>query len=120
MTWREAWKASGVSDWIIDQFEHRYGAPPIWLTELVVNDDKKCGIGKLTLGSSPDCAEHDVIMLLDKHGFRIEPIAQTQYRFLVHSIAIGIVGAATAIVALPKGIVGATVGGIMQIVREVF
>jgi hypothetical protein len=120
LTWQEAWRAANVSQWIIDQFEHRYGAPPEWLTKLVVEDDKKCGIGKLTFGTDESCKDHDVLMLLDRHGYRIEPIPQTQGRFLVTSIAIGIVAAGTALVAIPKGVVGATVGTILQVVREVF
>jgi len=119
-SWTRRLRAAKIDESVVTRFYKRYGNMPDSVVEALLADDRKCGIGPLTFGTDPACEMHDIEMKLAKMGYPIASIPATQGRFLIHSIAIGIIAAGTAAVALPKGIIGATVGGIIQVVREVF
>ncbi len=120
MTWTRRLRAARIPESVIQRFYRRYGEMPDSVVDALLADDRKCGIGPVTMGSDPACELHDLEMLLARMGFPIASIPETQGKFLVTSIAIGIVAAGTALVAIPKGVIGATVGGIIQACREVF
>lgn len=120
MNWTRRLREAKVPESVILRFYKRYGEMPDSVVDALLADDRKCGIGPVVLGTDPACELHDIEMLLARMGYPIASIPETQGRFLMTSIAIGIVAAGTALVAIPKGVIGATVGGIIQIVREVF
>lgn len=118
--WVTRWRAAGIDEQIIDKFYVMHGVPPDWLTQKILNDDKRAGIGPIKLDSSPSIANHDIEMLLAKEGYAVTGNFQTQGRFVGGIIGEGIVGLLTASRALPYALIGGTVGGIIWAVREIF
>lgn len=115
-----ALRNAGVSPWIVDALGEKYPDIPGHIIYQIVNDDRRMGIGNLSIPySNPEVSDHDTCMLLDRLGYRITTIAETQGRFFGGTILRGLRGAGFASVALPIAVVGSVVGGVIMIVREI-
>lgn len=117
ITWQTQWERSGVSRWIIDRFEERYGTPTPLVFHTILNDDRLCGIDPFTFDAFESCPDHDVCHRLKKLGFPVTTNLETQARFTKETLQEGaiklIIGVAAPIVA----VVGAIGGGILWFAR---
>lgn len=116
--WVTAWRSEGIPEDVIVRFYERYGAPSPDLTEAILSDDNRMGIGKLSIPySNLEVKRHDIEMLLDKLGYPIRSIAEIQIDFAADTLERGAKGLAFATVAIPIAVVGSVVGGAIMIVR---
>lgn len=119
--WVIRWRSAGVPESVVTRFYERYGAPPEGLTQQVIQDDGRMGIGVLSIPYSPaEVRVHDLEMLLDKLGFPITSIAQTQEEFGEGTLKAGGLGAIIAATAIPVAVVGCLAGAGIMAWRHLF
>lgn len=109
--WVTAWRAEGIPEDVIVRFYERYGAPSPELTEAILSDDNRMGIGKLSIDyTNEDIRRHDKEMFLAEHGFPITTNLETQAEFLEENVKRAVSGILWGIIGVPVGVVGG-VGG---------
>jgi hypothetical protein len=116
--WIQRWKDAGVSERIIREFYSRYGQPEEGLTKLIEMDDGQAGIAGIKLGTSEAIRQHDFEHLLHKLGYAVTTNAQTQGNFLRSKLRSGVTHLYLAPRDIVFGIVGASVGGVIWLVRD--
>ena len=118
--WVRQWQDAGVPPDITLVFYNRYGAPPDYVTQAVINDDFQAGIGPIKLGTSDAVKRHDIEHLLHKLGYPVSNIPEVQLGFLGRSAKQAVTHLYLAPRDLVFGVVGATVGAAIMVWREVF
>ncbi len=118
--WWARWAWYGVPTWIIVAFGVKHGEPPEWLTKTLELDieERYCGIAKMNFGYRFECNEHDVLHILQMHGFEVEPIVATQGRFLGKSLLRAPKDLLVAVTDPLFGLIGATVGTGLMVWRK--
>jgi hypothetical protein len=117
--WVAKWREGGVPADITRKFYELYGVPSEKLTFLMINDDKRIGIGWLSLPySNQEITSHDLRMLLARENLPIASVIEIQSDFLGGTLWRGVKSLAFAIAAVPVAVVGATVGSVIQIFRK--
>lgn len=117
--WVAKWREAGVPASITRKFYELYGMPSPRLTKLIATDDRRIGIGWLSLPySNYEITAHDLKMLLDREDFPIDSIITINAEFLGDTLWRGVKSLVFAIAAVPVAVVGATVGSVIQIFRK--
>jgi hypothetical protein len=118
--WIQRWMDAEVPYEIINRFYDIYGAPPSYITEAIIEDEFQAGIGPIKLGTSEAVKRHDLEMLLAKLGYPITSNAQTQGSFLGRSLKQTAEHLYLAPRDLVFGVIGASVGAVIWVVRDIF
>lgn len=107
--WVTRWRKAGIPEEIVERFYTCWGVPPEKVTQAMINDDGRMGLGKLSIPYSPEEVKiHDWETLLHALGYPITSNWETESKFAGHTMERA-VGDILYIAAVPVIIVAGTV-----------